>query len=219
MAPNRYKHPLMELRQAREAEPNRQTLRQVNVGMGTKLYVGNLNFRTTDLSLGDAFRAMGLSPVSVQVIQDRETGRSRGFAFVEMATGEDAAAALTAMQGRDVEGRLLNVTEARERDRTAPSMGPRTGPRIGPPVNQGNRPPPGPRPSFGGGGGGDPSFRASRPPQDFSRPSFPPRHMEMQPHPDLVDPAANEGRNRDSRRERREHRGNKQQERDDDDDY
>ena len=142
---------------------------------------------------------------------DRETGRSRGFAFVEMATSEEASQALEVMQGRDVEGRALNVTLARER---AP-MGPRTGPRIGPPVNQ-NRPQGDARPSYGG----EPSYRPSRPPADFSRPAFPSHRMDPQPHPDLLDPsAAKEGRNRDSRRERREYRGHDKHERDDDDDY
>lgn len=194
--------------------------------MGTKLYVGNLNFRTTDGTLAAAFADMGFTPVSVQVIQDRETGRSRGFAFVEMATGDEAVAALQKMQGKDVEGRALNVTEARERDRSGPgpSTGPRMGPRIGPPVNAGSRPQMAPRPSFGGsgggGGGGDQGFRPRGPSQDFSRPAYPVRHMDPQPHPDLLDPsAAKEGRNRDSRRERREYRGNKHEERDDDDDY
>lgn len=193
--------------------------------MGTKLYVGNLNFRTTDAALGAAFEAMGFKPVSVQVITDRETGRSRGFAFVEMATADEAAAALTAMQGRDVEGRALNVTEARERGASGPGgfSGPRTGPRIGPPVNQGARPQMGHRPAFGGAGGAggsDAGFRPRGPAQDFGRPAYAPRHIEPQPHPDMLDPsAAKEGRNRDSRRERREYRGNKHEERDDDDDY
>lgn len=186
--------------------------------MGTKLYVGNLNFRTNDQSLAAAFSAAGFEAASVQVIMDRETGRSRGFAFVEMATSEEAAKALAGMQGRDVEGRPLNVTEARERDRQAPpgpGSGPRMGPRIGPPVNR-NAPQASPRPSFGGG---DPGFRPSRPPQDFSRPSFGGPRMDPQPHPDMLDPnAANDGRNRDSRRERREYRGHKQQDRDDEDD-
>jgi RNA recognition motif-containing protein len=176
--------------------------------MGTKLYVGNLNYRTTDQSLAAAFAAAGFAPTSVQVIMDRETGRSRGFAFVEMGTPQEASQALEGMQDQDVEGRRLNVTLARERERSP--MGPRTGPRIGPPVNQ-NRPRGGARPAFGG----EPSYRPSRPPQDFSRPAFPSHRMDPQPHPDLIDPTAvKEGR----RRERREYKGHSRHERDDDDD-
>lgn len=82
-------------------------------GMGKKLYVGNLNFRTTDDSLAAAFVAKGFAVASVKVITDRETGRSRGFAFVEMETDEGAAKALGAMHDHDVEGRPIKVTEAR----------------------------------------------------------------------------------------------------------
>src|SRR5882762_8625387 len=63
--------------------------------MGTKLYVGNLSFRTTSEELRDAFAAVG-TVESASVIEDRDTGRSRGFAFVEMATPEEAAAAMAA---------------------------------------------------------------------------------------------------------------------------
>jgi hypothetical protein len=64
--------------------------------MATKLYVGNLSFRTTSEELRDAFAAVG-TVESASVIEDRETGRSRGFAFVEMATPEEAAAAIVAI--------------------------------------------------------------------------------------------------------------------------
>ena len=60
--------------------------------MGTKLYVGNLNYNTTEQTLREAFGANGREVASVSIIMDRETGRSRGFAFVEMATAEGAVA-------------------------------------------------------------------------------------------------------------------------------
>ena len=82
--------------------------------MGTKLYVGNLSFRTTSDELRDAFAAVG--PVeSASVIEDRDTGRSRGFAFVEMATAEEAAAAIEQFNGKEFGGRNLTVNEAKPR--------------------------------------------------------------------------------------------------------
>jgi cold-inducible RNA-binding protein len=82
--------------------------------MGTKLYVGNLSFRTTSEELRDAFAAVG-TVESASVIEDRETGRSRGFAFVEMATPEEAAAAIEQFNGKDFGGRNLTVNEAKPR--------------------------------------------------------------------------------------------------------
>src|SRR3982751_5052389 len=82
--------------------------------MATKLYVGNLSFRTTSEELRDAFAAVG-TVQSASVIEDRETGRSRGFAFVEMSTPEEAAAAIEAFNGKDFGGRNLNVNEAKPR--------------------------------------------------------------------------------------------------------
>ena len=64
--------------------------------MGTKLYVGNLNYNTTEESLREAFGANGREVTSVSIIMDRETGRSRGFAFVEMATSEGCATSAAA---------------------------------------------------------------------------------------------------------------------------
>ena len=80
--------------------------------MGTKLYVGNLSFRTTSEELRDAFAAVG-TVESASVIEDRDTGRSRGFAFVEMATPEEAAAAIEQFNGKDFGGRNLTVNEAK----------------------------------------------------------------------------------------------------------
>src|SRR5258707_11215120 len=82
--------------------------------MGTKLYVGNLSFRTTGDELRDAFAAVG-SVESASVIEDRDTGRSRGFAFVEMATAEEAAAAIEQFNGKEFGGRNLTVNEAKPR--------------------------------------------------------------------------------------------------------
>jgi cold-inducible RNA-binding protein len=82
--------------------------------MATKLYVGNLSFRTTSEDLREAFASVG-TVESASVIEDRETGRSRGFAFVEMATPEEAAAAIEAFNGKDFGGRNLTVNEAKPR--------------------------------------------------------------------------------------------------------
>ncbi|MFN2512595.1 MAG: RNA recognition motif domain-containing protein [Pyrinomonadaceae bacterium] len=82
--------------------------------MATKLYVGNLSFRTTSEELKEAFSAAG-TVESASVIEDRETGRSRGFGFVEMATPEEAAAAIEQFNGRDFGGRNLTVNEAKPR--------------------------------------------------------------------------------------------------------
>ena len=83
--------------------------------MGTKLYVGNLSFRTTSEELREAFSAAG-TVESASVIEDRDTGRSRGFAFVEMATPEEAAAAIEQFNGKDFGGRNLTVNEAKPRE-------------------------------------------------------------------------------------------------------
>jgi cold-inducible RNA-binding protein len=83
--------------------------------MNTKLFVGNLSFEVTENDLQDAFVAFG--PVSeVNLMTDRSTGRSRGFAFVTMATPEGAQAAIQGMAGKDVKGRALTVNEARPRE-------------------------------------------------------------------------------------------------------
>jgi len=82
--------------------------------MGTKLYVGNLSFRTTSEELREAFAAAG-TVESATVIEDRDSGRSRGFAFVEMATAEEAAAAIEQFNGKEFGGRNLTVNEAKPR--------------------------------------------------------------------------------------------------------
>src|SRR6201998_3999742 len=80
--------------------------------MGKKLYVGNLEYGVTDRDLGKMFAAHG-TVESAQVIMDRDTGRSKGFGFVEMKTDQEAQAAIAALNGTEVEGRALTVNEAR----------------------------------------------------------------------------------------------------------
>jgi RNA recognition motif-containing protein len=103
--------------------------------MGKKLYVGNLTYDTTDGDLEQLFAAHG-AVESAQIIMDRDTGRSKGFGFVEMKTEQEAQAAIAALNGQDRGGRALTVNEARPRE----ERGPRGGG--------------GGRGGYGGGGGG-----------------------------------------------------------------
>jgi RNA recognition motif-containing protein len=80
--------------------------------MGKKLYVGNLPYSVGDSELSEMFAEHG-SVVSAQVVLDRETGRSKGFGFVEMSTDEEANSAINGMNGKDINGRALTVNEAR----------------------------------------------------------------------------------------------------------
>ena len=80
--------------------------------MGKKLYVGNLPYSVADSDLQRLFEAHG-SVVSAQVIMDRDTGRSKGFGFVEMGSDSEAQAAIADMNGKEVDGRSLTVNEAR----------------------------------------------------------------------------------------------------------
>jgi RNA recognition motif-containing protein len=90
--------------------------------MATKLYVGNLPFQTTSDDLRAHFGQAG-NVESAQVVEDRMTGRSRGFGFVEMTTPEEAAAAIEQFNGKDFNGRNLTVNEARPRTDRAPGGG------------------------------------------------------------------------------------------------
>jgi len=101
--------------------------------MGTKLYVGNLSFNTTENELQELFAQAG-TVQEVTLMQDKFTGKSRGFAFVTMSSEEDAQNAISKFNGQTVEGRPLTVNEARPRE-----------PR--PPGGGGGR-------GYGGGGGG-----------------------------------------------------------------
>ena len=83
--------------------------------MGRKLYVGNLSYNTSDSDLQTLFGEFG-TVQSAQVIMDRDSGRSKGFGFVEMENDEQAQAAITALNGQDSNGRALTVNEARPRE-------------------------------------------------------------------------------------------------------
>ncbi len=98
-----------------------------------RIYVGNLSYSTTDESLEAAFAAFG-NVRSVAILQDRETGRSRGFGFVEMETDDEAQAAIENLNGSQLDGRTLTVNEARPREGGGGGRGGRGG--------------------YGGGGGG-----------------------------------------------------------------
>lgn len=104
--------------------------------MSTKIYVGNLSFDTSSQDLTELFSASG-TVESANVIEDRDTGRSRGFAFVEMASSAEAEAAIAALNGKEVDGRELKVNEAKP-------QAPRNGGGGG-----------GGRGGYGGGGGGN----------------------------------------------------------------
>lgn len=109
--------------------------------MAKKLYVGNLPFSVTEQILADSFAQVG-AVAGVKIITDRETGRSRGFGFVEMTNDNEADEAITKFNGAEYEGRALVVSEARP-----------TEPRSGGP--RGPRPMGGDRGGFRGGRGGD----------------------------------------------------------------
>ena len=100
--------------------------------MAMKLYVGNLSFNTSSEDLRELFSQAG-TVESASVVEDRDTGRSRGFGFVEMATREEGEAAIQQFNGKEVGGRNLNVNEARPREDRGGGGG---------------------RGGFGGGGGG-----------------------------------------------------------------
>ncbi len=104
--------------------------------MGSKLYVGNLSYNTTSSDLEQLFSQHG-SVQSAEVISDRETGRSKGFGFVQMGTDEEAQAAIGALNGQEHDGRPLTVNEAKPRE-DRPRGGGGGGGRGG----------------YGGGGGG-----------------------------------------------------------------
>ncbi|MFL5813816.1 MAG: RNA recognition motif domain-containing protein, partial [Bdellovibrionia bacterium] len=105
--------------------------------MNKKLYVRNISFNADEAQLEALFKAEGMNVVSVRIPRERETGRSRGFGFVELATSEEAERAINTMNGKDLGGRPINISEAREQE-----------PRSG---GGGGR-------GFGGGGGGGRGF-------------------------------------------------------------
>lgn len=83
--------------------------------MGTKLYIGNLAFSETEDSINQLFSQHG-SVASCQLITDRDTGRSKGFGFVEMSSVEEAQRAISSLDGREVNGRQMKVNEARPKE-------------------------------------------------------------------------------------------------------
>src|SRR5438105_10354263 len=105
--------------------------------MGKKLYVGNLAYSVSDSDLQAMFEPHG-TVQSAQVIMDRDTGRSKGFGFVEMGSDQEAQAAIAALNGKEVEGRALTVNEARPKPEGGGGGGRGGGGRGG----------------YGGGGGG-----------------------------------------------------------------
>jgi RNA recognition motif-containing protein len=100
--------------------------------MGKRLYVGNLTYGVTDSALEQLFAQHG-TVSSAQVVMDRDTGRSKGFGFVEMKTDQEAQAAIQALNGKEHDGRALTVNEARPREERGGGGG---------------------RGGYGGGGGG-----------------------------------------------------------------
>ncbi|WAS93669.1 RNA recognition motif domain-containing protein [Nannocystis punicea] len=90
--------------------------------MGNRLFVGNLSFQITDSDLQQAFQPYG-TVKEVKLMTDRETGRSRGFAFIEMMSATDAQRAIEALHGASLDGRPLRVSEAEERRSSGPSFG------------------------------------------------------------------------------------------------
>lgn len=90
--------------------------------MGSKLYVGNLSYNVTSSDLQEMFQAHG-TVQSAEVIQDRDTGRSKGFGFVQMGSDQEAVAATTALNGQDMGGRALTVNEAKPRENRPKSGG------------------------------------------------------------------------------------------------
>jgi RNA recognition motif-containing protein len=106
--------------------------------MATKLFVGNLSFNTTETDLLDLFKTVG-TVSSCDLILDKFTQKSRGFAFLTMSTQEEATAAISQMNGKELDGRAMTVNEARPREDR-----PRTGG------------------GYGGGGGGGRKFGGNR---------------------------------------------------------
>lgn len=117
--------------------------------MGKKLYVGNLSYEVDSSELEQLFGQHG-QVVSAQIINDRETGRSKGFGFVEMGSDDEAQAAVTALNGQQHGGRALTVNEARPREERPRSGGGSGGGGGGYGGGGGG----GGRGGFGGGGGG-----------------------------------------------------------------
>jgi RNA recognition motif-containing protein len=122
--------------------------------MGSKLYVGNLSYSVTSSDLEQLFGAHG-TVQSAEVIADRETGRSKGFGFVQMGSDQEAAAAIAAVNGKEHEGRALTVNEAKPREERPRGGGGGGGGGRGGYGGGGGR-------GGGGGGGGRGGFNRNR---------------------------------------------------------
>lgn len=122
--------------------------------MGRKLYVGNLSYDTTSDALSQMFSAHGKVD-SAEVIMDRMSGRSKGFGFVEMSSDDEAQAAITALNGQQVDGRAIVVNEARPKEPRAGGFGGGGGGGYGGGGGGGGFGGGGRRGGGGGGGGGD----------------------------------------------------------------
>ena len=114
--------------------------------MGNKIFVGNISFDTTEQELSELFSQDGRQVERVSIITDRDTGRPRGFAFVEMGSAADTTAAISALDGQDLGGRPLRVNEAHDK------------PRGGGGGGGGGRGGGGGGGGYGGGGGGRRSY-------------------------------------------------------------
>jgi RNA recognition motif-containing protein len=150
--------------------------------MGTKLFVGNLSYSTTEPELRDAFALNGRTVLSVRIALDRETQRPRGFAFVEVGSDADADAAIKEWNGNMLSGRNIFVEKAQERVPGAPRPAPRPRPFGGPGGGPGGAPggfrgpggpggfrPGGPGGAPGGFRGGPPRFATATPEKDEGR--------------------------------------------------
>ena len=167
--------------------------------MGTRLFIGNLAYGVTEQELREAFSGEGIEVRSVRVALDRESGRPRGFAFVETATDEGAKASIEKISGRILQGRPILVEEAQAR-----AAGPRPGGFGGPPRPPGAAPsgpmrpsgfggpprpfgPPGGAPRFGAGPAADARFGPNAPPKTglgSSRRDRPEKKKSTRPKPE-----------------------------------
>ncbi len=160
--------------------------------MGTKLFVGNLSYSTTEPELRDAFAQSGRTVLSVRIALDRETQRPRGFAFVEVGSDADAESAIKEWNGNMLSGRNIFVEKAQERAPGAPRPAPRPRPFGAPGGGPGG--PGGFRPGGPGGPGG---FRPGGPGGPGGFRGGPPRFAAAIPEKD-------EGRRRNARPEKRD---------------
>jgi RNA recognition motif-containing protein len=130
--------------------------------MGKKLFVGNLAFSTADAELREHFSKIGTCE-SATVLTDRTTGRSRGFGFVEMSTDDEAVRAVSQLDGSDLQGRNINVSEAREKTDRGFGGGGGGGRSSGPPPRfSGGNDPAGGIPRFQKDGGSRRGLRAKK---------------------------------------------------------